>query len=401
MAGLFVRERLRALSRLDTVRVIQPMPIPFWKMAADVELGACDYQRPLVNDGVPEVHRLAMRYVPRIGHFLNPALYAGTVLPLLSAWKNKLSVDFLDAHFSWPDGVAAARLAQKLGLPFSVTLRGVLGRFVADAMKRRSIIWALNRAATVIAVSGDLKNQAVRLGIPGEKIHVIPNGVDDSIFNPGDGQAARRHLGRAADEILLITVGHLCPRKGFHRVLRILPELLRHNARARYVIVGQDGAEEPWEGRLRREVCDLGLQDVVTFTGALPPDCVAEWLRAADLFVLPTDNEGWCNALYEAVAVGLPVVCTDVGGNGEVIDGSSGVLVPVGDQAELLRSVRRVIDRMPGPRVSKSVRTWATVARETHEVLLGAVEFQRSGRHDSTPLSIGQSRKLRSEQPIL
>ena len=361
-AGLFVQQRLRALSELAEVRVIKPIPTPPWSRQRSTH----------ETHGPPPCWHVPMPYLPGLGKPLNPRLYARAVRPLIESWSSRGRVDVIDAHFCWPDAVAANHLARSLHVPYTVTLRGPLARHGRDRFKRRAIVRALNEAAAIIAVSESLRDDAARLGVDASRIHVIPNGVDAGLFRPGDRFETRRALGRAAGETILITVGHLCPRKGFHRVLDILPGLVRENPRIRYVIIGDDGAERRFARHLHRQAKRLGVTELVTFTGALDPAGVARWLQAADLFVLPTGNEGWCNALNEAVATGTPVVCTDVGGNREVISEGTGSLVPPGDRRGLLDAIRRNLVTDLAPRAvaqAKPPRSWSRVAEETAAVL--------------------------------
>jgi len=366
-AGLFVRHRLRSLTGFANVRVAHVVPTPFWRRPFST------FQTP---ESCPPTWRVAMPYLPLVGKPLNPLLYARAVGPLIESWSRRGEVDVIDAHFCWPDGVAASKVASRLGLPYVVTLRGVLGRYAHDPIKCASVVRSLEGASAVIAVSQSLKDAAAGLGVSPHRIHVVPNGVDSEVFHPGDRHAARKSLGRPPDEVMLITVGHLCRRKGVHRVLELLPELLDQHDRLRYVVVGANAAEDRFADHLRRLTGKLGLSRYVSFTGALNDHEVARWLQAADLFVLPTTNEGWCNALSEAVATNLPVVCTDVGGNREVVANTNAALVPPNDARSLRETLRRFLDS-PGRLNANAGRTmqraWSRVGAETADVLHAAI----------------------------
>lgn len=371
-AGLFIQRRLAALSASIPLRVIHPIPTPPWIRRRGY---------PPEEQRLPPVWHVPMHHLPGLSGPLNARLYARAVEPLLVGWMRQGDVDLLDAHFSWPDGVAASLLAARLKRPYVITLRGVLQRYVRHAAKRAAIVRALKGAAAVIAVSDDLRRQARALGIPDHRLHLIPNGVDTTIFKPADQRSARKELHLPESMKLLITVGHLCPRKGFHRVLDVLPKLLRHHPTLHYAIVGGDGAEQPFAQRLRRLAHRGGLADRVLFTGALPPPDVARWLAAADLFVLPTTNEGCCNALLEARAAGLPVVCTDVGGNREWVTVSSGLLVPPNDHRQLHDAVNTMLRTRPHRRAiaaAPTLRTWNRVAHETASVWRNALRQRTS-----------------------
>ncbi len=128
----------------------------------------------------------------------------------------------------------------------------------------------------------------------------------------------------------MISVGGLLERKGFHRVIEVLPRLLDRHPGFQYLIVGSGGPEGNYEGVLRDLVERHALTERVRFLGQVPPERLAEVLSAGDCFVLATSNEGWANVFLEAMACGLPVITTDVGGNAEVVsDPSLGTIVSV------------------------------------------------------------------------
>ena len=145
---------------------------------------------------------------------------------------------------------------------------------------------------------------------------------------------------------VLISVGGLVERKGFHRMIECLPELRQEFPGLRYLIVGGASAEGNLLEQLMAQVRALHLEDAVTFLGPLPPDQLPAVLSAADVFVLPTRNEGWANVFLEAMACGLPVVTTAVGGNAEVVCRPElGTLVPFGDAARLRRATAEALRR--------------------------------------------------------
>ncbi|MGZ8994241.1 MAG: glycosyltransferase, partial [Burkholderiaceae bacterium] len=124
----------------------------------------------------------------------------------------------------------------------------------------------------------------------------------------------------------------LSEEKGFHRVIECLPALLDSHPALHLMIVGGAGPAGDMGPELKRMVRALGLGNRVHFLGPVPPDGVKVALSAADVFVLATSYEGWANVFLEAMACGLPVVTTRVGGNAQVVNAPSlGRLVPVGD----------------------------------------------------------------------
>jgi glycosyltransferase involved in cell wall biosynthesis len=267
-------------------------------------------------------------------------------LPLVASLKKRFGCNVIDAHFAYPEGYAASLLGRWLHLPVCVTLRGTEVPLARDPARRRRMVDAMKRATRIVAVSESLKRHAVGLGIDADKIVVVGNGVDTAKFKRLDRRAARDQLGLAGDGPVLVSIGALVERKGFHRVLECLPQLRTRFSSLRYIIVGGPGPEGDYGAALGRVVDELGLKDCVTFLGPMPQDALNVPLSAADAFVLATSNEGWANVFLEAMACGLPVVTTDVGGNAEVVsDPRLGTVVPFGDRTRLAEAIAEALER--------------------------------------------------------
>ena len=139
---------------------------------------------------------------------------------------------------------------------------------------------------------------------------------------------------------MLISIGALVERKGFHRVIEVLPELLAKQPNLHYLVVGGSGPEGDMRADLEKQVRALQLQSRVHFLGSMPSEQLKWPLSAADIFVLATSNEGWANVFLEAMACGLPVIATDVGGNAEVVcKPDLGTIVPFGDRQALSKAL--------------------------------------------------------------
>jgi glycosyltransferase involved in cell wall biosynthesis len=171
---------------------------------------------------------------------------------------------------------------------------------------------------------------------------VVHNGVDCSLFTPSsDRRLTRRALGLDENGFYWVSICHLLRQKGTAELLDAFTRLARISAEARLVVVGS-GPELP---ALRRRLIEQGVGDRVVFAGLRSPEEVARWLQAGDAFVLASHNEGLPNAVLEAMATGLPVVATDVGGTREaVVDAVSGVLVPPRDSDALTTAMVRVTE---------------------------------------------------------
>jgi glycosyltransferase involved in cell wall biosynthesis len=204
----------------------------------------------------------------------------------------------------------------------------------------------LQAASWIFAVSDSLRRLAIELGAGAETIEVVGNGIDTTRFYPVDRAAARRKHGLPADAVVLVSVGALVERKGMHRVIDCLPALIERHPGLHYLIVGGASPEGDNRAELDAQAARLGLSDRVHFAGALPSDDLKWALSAADVFVLATRNEGWANVFLEAMACGLPVVSTDVGGNAEVVCRAElGAIVPFGDGAALRQALDQALDQ--------------------------------------------------------
>lgn len=260
--------------------------------------------------------------------------------PLYSAaavervWRDRRGFDVLHAHFLVPNGALAAMATG--GRPLAISLHGsdvyLAERF---APARAAALVALEKAAAIIPCSEDLGRRVIALGAHPSKVHVIPYGVDAAVFSNGSrehGRATIRARLGAGTRPLVLFVGNLLPKKGVTFLVAAAADVRRAHPDALFAIVG-DGA---LRGALEAQAAGLGLgADSVRFVGALPWAEIPSWHAAADVFVVPsvvdsTGNvDGLPNVVLEAMASGLPVVATNVGGLPMVVrPRETGLLVP-------------------------------------------------------------------------
>jgi glycosyltransferase involved in cell wall biosynthesis len=249
-------------------------------------------------------------------------------------------VDLLHAHQYTPFFYA---LMGRFLCPGTPVLFTEHGRHAPDYPRRKRMVanrLLLRRRDRVIGV-GEAVRQALidNEGIPPARVGVIYNGVDLAPFaSPGgDRQAVRRELGCGPDDLVIVQVARLDYLKDHATALRTLAEVLRHRPGAQLFLVGEGPERAPIEAAIRQ----LGLGERVRLLG-LRKD-VARFLFAADLFLLTSISEGIPLTLIEAMAAGLPVVSTRVGGVPEVVeDGRTGLLAPAGDAAALAGQILRL-----------------------------------------------------------
>lgn len=320
--GVFVEQRLRQLVQTGEIsaRVVCPVP---WFPARSARFGQyAEFARVSREE---TRHGIVVRYprypvVPKIGMSIAPALMAAASLPVLKKQIHSgFDFDLIDAHYFYPDGVAAVRIARRLGRPVIVTARGSdINVFPRYALPRRQILRAARDSDRVVTVSRALKDRLCELGVPDEQVVVLPNGVDLELFSPSDRVEARRRLDVDGDVIL--SVGNLVEAKGHHLAI----EALRQLSRATLIIVGEGGLRPRLEQRAR----DAGVAGRVRFAGAVKHEEISGYYNAADALVLASSREGMPNVVLEALACGCPVVATRVGGIPEVVSESDcGVLI--------------------------------------------------------------------------
>lgn len=344
-AGLFIRERMFRVGQYLPLSVVAPSPwFPLQSLIRRFRPGfRPGAPREEIQSGFP-VHFPHFLSIPGLLKQWDGLMMALGTLPLLRRLKAQGKLDIIDAHFAYPDGYAALLLGRWLGVPYTVTLRGTETRHLQTPGLAERALKAIRSAARVFSVSESLKKLAVQHGADPASIEVVGNGVDIDRFKPVNKQMARAALSIAPHAEVLISVGGLVPRKGFHRVIEVLPELKISHPDLRFLIVGGPSPEGNNLPQLERQVDELGLKDCVIFLGPVQPDQLPALLSAADVFVLATSNEGWANVFLEAMACGLPVVTTDVGGNREVInDDSLGFITPLGDPEALADAIRRAL----------------------------------------------------------
>jgi glycosyltransferase involved in cell wall biosynthesis len=328
--GVFVENRLRHLiaSGAATSTVMAPVawyprhvPGPTsWARLAGVP--AVEHRNGIA------VHHPRYAAIPRIGMTAAPALlYVAALRAARRLRAAGVPIDAIDAHYVYPDGVAAICLGRALRVPVAVTARGSdITQLPDHALPRRMIAWAIRRADALIAVSSALGARLVALGADPARVSVLRNGVDLVQFRPpADREAARAALGVRGPTLL--SVGHLIERKGHDRViaaLASLPEQVR-------LLIAGDGPEAAALHALAQR---HGVAGRVRFLGSVPHGELSAVYGAADVLVLASSREGWANVLLEAMACGTPVVASPIPGNTEVVRHGAAGLVAAENTAE-------------------------------------------------------------------
>jgi len=340
--GVFVENRLRHLladGRVES-RVMAPVPwFPFrGKRFGDYGAFA-RVPRAETRHGIPVLHP---RYplIPRVGMTSAPAfMYVAMIGPVRDVLKSGYDFDLIDAHYFYPDGVAAALLGRRFAKPVVITARGTdLNLIPQYALPRRMIQWAAAQADGLITVCQALKDTLVALGAPDAKVSPLRNGVDLETFRPVDRAAARARLG--VDGTVALSVGYLIERKGHHVIIEALADL----PGVTLLIAGRG----PEEQTLRALAERIGVTDRVRFLGQVAHEQLPEIYGAADLLILASSREGWANVLLEAMACGTPVAATNVWGTPEVVAvPEAGRLIQERTSAGVSEAVRALLATLP------------------------------------------------------
>jgi glycosyltransferase involved in cell wall biosynthesis len=271
------------------------------------------------------------------------ALYAA-VLPFLRRQiRDGHDFDLIDAHYFYPDGVGAVLLGRALDRPVSVTARGSdLNVIAQHAVPRRWIRWAVRNADGLVAVSGGLKRRLVALGVGADRVRVLRNGVDLTLFRPHDREAARGTLGFTRPSLL--AVGNLVALKRH----RLMVEALAQLPEVDLVIVGE-GPERAGIESLAR---DHGVADRVRLLGRVPQDRLPEIYSAADLLLLVSTHEGWPNVLLESMACGTSVVVSAMDGIADIVGAAEAGRILADDTPSGLAAVIRELLAAPPSRAT-------------------------------------------------
>jgi glycosyltransferase involved in cell wall biosynthesis len=339
--GSFVATRLQKLVASGQVEaeILAPVPwSPSWLPYSPS--GRLDRVPHFRMHGGLRVHHPRYLVVPKVGMNVTPhTLYWTLKSGLQKLLAQGRRFDLIDAHYFYPDGVAAVRLAKQFDMPVVVTARGTDLNLIPEyRLPRGMICQAAAQADGLITVCQALKDRLVELGTASEDVVVLRNGVDLQLFRPIDRHAARARLGLTGHT--LGSVGGLVERKGHHHAIRALRGLPNTDL----LIVG----EGPERTRLERTAVQEGVSGRVRFLGQMEQKQLPEIYNAIDALVLASSREGWANVLLEAMACGTPVVASAVWGTPEVVAApEAGVLMKTLDPEGVVDGVTRLFAMKP------------------------------------------------------
>ena len=363
---IFVANLVRATRALCNISVIAPVPyvppIPLISRWSS-------FRRVGAREEVDGIEVLHPRFLvlPKVAWFSGIGYFLGV---LGAIWRNKRQFGpcVIHVHCAYPDAVGVALAARVLRLPYVVTAHGSdINVYATHKTLRSQIRWALKNANGVIAVSEDLaaKIRLLTCGAVG-RLECIPcAGFNPELFFHHPAADTRTALGLPTEGRIIVFVGTLVPIKGVELLVDAWINLAKRGAiksEDRLVIVGEGTCRHDLEQR----ALDGGSGPSVRFTGALPQATVSDWISAASLLCLPSHNEGTPNVVVEALASGIPVVATRVGGVPELLrEGQNGLLVTPGNSPALADALEIALTQTwDAAQICRSVEhlTWKALA---------------------------------------
>jgi teichuronic acid biosynthesis glycosyltransferase TuaC len=365
-------EILLALSKRADVNVICPFPrYPKWFQPH------FDYRHPDLSYSPPGLSTRYFMYpaIPGLTRCINGFVCAR----YLEGYFRECRPDIVCNFWLYPEGYATVTAARRLGIPAVVgSIGSDLNRY-ADPASRWLTRLAMRRATFVVTKSEHLRQRAIQMGIDAGKVRTIRNGCNPAVFHLADRSAARVQLAVDDKAELVLFVGRLDTAKGIGELLEAFASLASRRPNLRLAYVG-DG---PGGDHLRSKAKHLALEDRITLIGACLSEKVAQWLAAANVLALPSYNEGYPNAVIEALSCGRPVIATNVGGILELVNENSGILIAPRNSRALAEAIETAMERNWDERaISEQFRRgWDEAADELLRICELAIQ-QRSVKHE-------------------
>ena len=365
--GIFVERQTAGLAAREgvDVTVVNPIGIPPWPLSQNQRYAELSKLPSREKWSGLNVYRPRFTLIPKFGGPLNPRMIARAIWPLVKKLHAEKPFDLVDAEFFYPDGPAAMRIAERLGIPFTAKARGndihlwALRKDCAEQVKQ-----AGQQAAGMLAVSSALKAEMIELGMAGDKIMVHYTGLDQSRFHPRDRESEKARLGISGP--LILCVGALIQRKNQALLIQALTQL----PDVSLMLAGFGEAE----GEYRRLAAKLGVADRLHFAGSVPHNELPSLFCAADIMALVSENEGLANAWVEALACGTPIIASNVGGAPELIRSPDAGRIVEPEVSEIVAAAKALLATpIPPEKVAQQVAhfSWDENARQLEAFFRG------------------------------
>lgn len=356
--GLFNKQQFNALSKLCEIRIIAPL--------AWTPKSAGVHKEEMI-DGIKTYHPTHW-VIPKIGRRLLGRFYYDAIKETVKKVHDEFAFDVILATWAYPDCYAASLIAQNYQKPLVCRVHGSdINIGITSPWRSTLMATTFRQAKGIIAVTAALKEKIISLGIEPKKIHVIPNGIDEKLFKKLDKTTCRQKLGFKKEKQYVLFIGNLVEVKGIKYLIEAMKNVPEH------IDLNIIGSGELIE-TLSSQIASLGLSHRVTLRGRMPHDEIPIWLNASDIFCLPSLNEGCPNVVVEALACGLPIVASNVGGIPELVDERKGVLVDPADAKALAAAIKNVMSHPHDFNTDQGDRlSWQDNAKEVLNVLSSSV----------------------------
>lgn len=390
--GTFNFELARSLASRHEVQVVAPIP---WLdelyrgMAVDADIART---RSEIRDGLT-IHYPRYYYTPKVLRSWYDWYMWHSVKSVLKNLAD-FRPEAVIGYWPYPDGSVAVRFARQMAAASFVMAggSGILIHALESEWRRRKIVDTLNAADGVLAVSADLRQKTIDLGVPADNVHLVYRGVDRDRFFPGDKDAARRRLGLTPAVPLFLWVGRMVPVKGLDVLLQAAASLKRRGRPFELVLAG-DGFERR---RFEAVAAALGLCDAARFVGPVLHHELSDWYRAADWTVLTSHSEGVPNVLLESHACGTPFIATRVGGVAEIaVEGVDRLVAPADHEGFAEQMFQALANTAVNPQeIAARVSGLETAANAISEIVGRVVAESRVGSparrdHRAVPVTAG------------
>ncbi len=358
--AIFVERSMAALGRQPGVElsIIAPVGIPPWPLSLHPRYAALRDLPLHENWHGLDVYRPRFSLIPGVAR-RNAAAVARAAMPIAAKLAALSKMDVIQAQFFWPDGRAAALIANSLDVPLSIKARG---SDISYWAQRPDILPAILSAAAsadgILAVAHSLKADMVALGINAEHIEVHYTGLDATRFRPLERTQARAEWGLADGVPVILTVGAVIQRKGQALVIAAMAHLPPD---CLYLIAGSGDCVQSFSEMAKA----AGLADRVRFLGGIAHDRLPSLYAAADVMALPSASEGLANVWVEALACGTPLLLGDIAPAHELVDAPDAGRIVAREAGAIARGIIAILADPPDRGVL-SARTHARFDWERH-----------------------------------
>ena len=282
--------------------------------------------------------------------------------------RHKIEFDLIHAHFTWPSGYAAVKLAKMYNVPAVVTIHENDNWLLREHCSNNNRIhWTWKNADALIRVN---KKDVPLLEEYNEDVFYVPNGFNPNKFLAMEQSKSREFVKLPKNSKIIFTYSNLIERKGFQYLI----DSMNHIRKRRDDVLCFIGGSGPMKWKLGEQIKELGLEDCVKVLGFVPDDHLVYWMNAADLFVLPSLNEGNPTVMFEALGCGKPFVGTNVGGIPEIIESEDyGLLCNPADSKALAKNIMLALRKQWDEEKIRNYSeqyTWENIAKRTLKVYM-------------------------------